>query len=81
MNGLMIMLTNGETSHGGLGLGLVNFKAKDFVSRPRPRPSTKKPRPRPKTLPSRPRPRPRPPIWVLEDPRGQGLVLEDTSLL
>jgi len=45
-------------------------KAKD--SRPR----TLLTRPRPRTLLSRPRPQ----LFVLEEPRGRGQVLEDTSL-
>jgi len=49
-----------------IGLGLEVYETKSFISRPRPRPQYS---------------RPRPEDCVLEAPRGQGLVLEDTSLV
>src|SRR5664279_2412666 len=45
--------------------------------RPRPRPGPSRPRPRPGAS----RPRPRTYIFVLEDPRGQGLASRTTSLV
>jgi len=53
----------------GLGLGLEVYEAKSFIPR-------SKPRPRPQYS----RPRPGPEDCVLEAPRSQVLVLEDTPL-